>query len=313
MISTKEHGLFWTVLFGTGALLVAEGWLWHRGQLDALRADALLAQRRVERARLAGHSPAPTPENEREVQQARSQLEAHLADRRATLRVDAGGASTATPMVTSADAYFALADFVARTRALSAREHVMLRPNECFGFAAYAHQGPTPALIAPVLWQRSIIDSLLSELISAHPLALVSAQRERPRLASERSRRKAMAAGQSPGSKNDRVDDAGLTEDCFRFDGPLALRTLGVVDSEAFRLEFTGRTEVLRDFLNRMAILPRPVLVREVQVEPVADVTKGAAAISRGVAGTGATTAVSRFAVFVELLEPFEVQEGAPP
>jgi hypothetical protein len=56
-------------------------------------------------------------------------------------------------------------------------------------------------------------------------------------------------------------------EDFFEMDRALSLREPGLIECEAFRMEFTGQTETLRRFLNGIGAGRLPVVVREVAVE----------------------------------------------
>ena len=85
-------------------------------------------------------------------------------------------------------------------------------------------------------------------------------------------------------------------------DRALSVRRPGEVETVAFRVEFSGQTATLRNFLTALAALPQPFLVRSVEVEPLPVPVAPAAPVA------GAPEApvplvrqnLSRFAVIVE-------------
>src|SRR5207245_42405 len=102
-----------------------------------------------------------------------------------------------------------------------------------------------------------------------HPRALLSVQRERPLTAAQRALRHQPSRSGAPGVLP--VQGAGgAPADFFDPDPQLSVRQPGWIDSEAFRLEFTGPTPVLRDFLNTLATYRLPLIVSSVEVEPAA-------------------------------------------
>ena len=87
----------------------------------------------------------------------------------------------------------------------------------------------------------------------------------------------------------------------------------GRVESEAFRLEFTGQTAVLRAFLNSLAALPRPVIVRRVEVEPLTAESGASTAPVAGAPVPLVAQNLSKFAVVVECVELLPAPERSAP
>lgn len=287
------------------AVAAGAGWLGQNLRLAAGRTLAALEQKRQERDRLARQSPALSEENERAIARDLANSQLVLAALRTELQVKPGHAPGPAP-AKPIDLYFGLAAFVEHTRARAARAQVGLKSDERFGFASHTQAGPAAGLIAAVHQQQVAGQMLTEALLEAHPRSVLSVRRERPLTAAQRAdRNRPVAANQtSPVVLSPAEDPAG---DFFEFDPALSSRVAGLVDSDAFRLEFTGQTPVLRSFLNTLAAGPWPVVVRTVEVEPQA--AEGALLPPAGSAhATEATVPLvrsqsSRFRVVVEVVQ----------
>jgi len=245
------------------ATVIAEGWLLIAGSRTASNAALTLARRQREWRRLTVLKPAPTAAQA-------NIIETDLSCAEATLAALAGGlanrdsnaveGATADPAgISRTDAFIDLAGYVRSMRELAGRAGVGVHAEEYFGFSAYAHEGPVPELIAPLLRQRRFAGYLLENLFASRPGQFVALQRAH--LAQDH---KGMAsAGQAGGAHA--PDEA----DVFRIEPGLSIRAPGVVESMAFRVMFTGYTAAMRSFLNRLASGELPVVVRGVEVEPV--------------------------------------------
>jgi len=221
---------------------------------------------------LAHQSPALSPENEIAIAADVTAAGRLLAELSQALQGRDADLFDTPPPAKSIDAFFALANFTEKLRVRAAQAQLPLKADERFGFATHAHEGPVAEHIAFVHRQQLATQYLVETLIEARPLALLSVRRERP-------------AG-------DRVREQA--EDFFELDRSLSLRQPGQVEGEAFRLDFTGRTEALRNFLNSLAEFRQPIVVRSVEVEPLA------AAVVPGSPGPIVTQSLSKFAVTVE-------------
>lgn len=298
----KGNHLFVVVLLGLGVLSATEGWLWSRYYQESRRALAALAETKRERDRLAAQSPALSEANEQAIVQDLANTRKTLAALHSAL-AGREGRAIELPPAKSIDLFFDLASFVEKSRALAVRAQVATEPDERFGFASHAHEGPEAELVAAVFRQRVVVQYLVEALLEARPRSLLSVQRERPLTAARRAERnESLPAGAGP--TNAPVADGGQAEDFFEFNPTLSLRVPGEVDTEAFRLEFTGQTPALRTFLNTLAAFQLPVIVRSVEVEPlVADVPVDnpvAASPDPGAPVPLVTQNLSRFAVVVE-------------
>src|SRR5690606_31963030 len=146
------------------------------------------------------------------------------------------------------DSLFALTEFAERMRRKAVEAQVALKPQESFGFASHAHEGPPVEALLVVHRQQRTVQELLDTVLAVRPQALLAVNRERP------------PAQEEGGGPAGRVD-------FFAPSPALLLRQPGLMETDAFRLEFTGQTDVLRDFLAALANLSWPVLVRSVEVE----------------------------------------------
>ena len=229
-------------------LLAGEGWLLQRSRLETARVLTTLKQKREERDRLARQSPALNPENEAAVSADLIAAGRSLAVCRSGLQEEGTSLWAAPAPDRSIDALFELNDFIAQLRAKAGKTQVALKPDERFGFASHANEGPALEYITVVHRQRLGAQYILEALLESHPLALLSMRRERPGMESARELR-------------NRADDF------FDLDRTKSVRQLGLIESEAFHVEFTGHTETVRQFLNNLVTSRQPVVVRSVEVE----------------------------------------------
>lgn len=168
-----------------------------------------------------------------------------------------------------AEAYFDLAAFVDRMRALALKHGIDVAPDATrFGFASYANGGPHVALIEQVFRQRCVVEYLVETLCAAQPKALLAVRRERPRSSD---------AAVTHGS-GERDNARGAAVDFFALDPRASVGASEAVAAVGFQLSFVGQTATLRDFLNRLATFDLPVTVRAVEVEPVNFEEKGSQA-----------------------------------
>lgn len=148
------------------------------------------------------------------------------------------------------DGFIEITGVVESLRQLATTHEVSLLPDETFGFASYAHQGPPENELAAVHRQIGLTRLLVGKLFAAHPDKLLAVRRERDR-------------------SNGREVPGEVLADYFQMDGRLDLRATGEIEGGMIRLEFTGRTPVLRIFLQSLAEAPEPLVVRSVEVEPL--------------------------------------------
>ena len=143
----KRHPLLGAGLVLGWLAVAADGWFLQQARQQAARAGAALEQKKQERDWLARQSPAPSAANEQAITQELLQSRRELAGLRAALQARDGEAAGLAPPAKPLDAYFAIAAFVEKSRALAARAQVLIKPDERFGFATHANEGPEPELL----------------------------------------------------------------------------------------------------------------------------------------------------------------------
>jgi hypothetical protein len=300
------------VLLFSAAWATAAWFLVHTRQ-QAQLALASLERKKQERDGLARQSPALSAENEQAIERDLASLHEVLAAWQAAMHAGDLTGPAAPPPGKPIELYFDLAAFVEKTRQLAARAQVGLRPDEHFGFSAYATAGPPADLLPAVYRQRVLGQEVIVALLESHPRALLAVQRERPLAAVQRAGRPPMvpADGRAPATAGDRQ------QDYFDLDERLSLRLSGRWESEAFRYVFTGQTPVLRAFLNRLAAFGPLAIVRSVEAEPVqADPAPPDPADRLTAAGSPAPLVsrnLTQFSVVVECLQPVVSAEAPLP
>ena len=263
MSRLRQSPLVYGIATLVAAAVIAEGWLLIDGSRTAKTATLTLVRGQREWRRLAGLKPTPTTAQADIIEADLARAGAKLAaldeglSNRDPSAVEGATADPAT--ISRTDAFIDLAGFVRSMRELAGRAGVSMRAEEYFGFSAYAHEGPAPELIAPLLRQRRFAGYLLENLFASNPEQFVALQRARLPM----GRHDAAAAGQSGGA------NASAEADVFAIDSWLSIREPDVVETTAFRVTFVGYTAALRSFLNRLASGELPVVVRGVEVEPV--------------------------------------------
>lgn len=303
----KRPPLFVLALAAGFVAVAAEGWLLYREAEQVRRARNALTQRQQERDWLASRSPALSEENSAVLADDVAAAEKSLAAMRAALagRDRAGEEAPGRPI----DAYFAIASGVEKLRTLAVRQQVELRPDEPFGFATHANEGPESGLIERVHLQRVVIEHLVTVLFEARPRAFLGVQRERPVPAGRRVARR--VPGAEGGAEQEPPPAGGVPADFFTPDPQLRLRHAGLVDTEAFRVEFTGQTQTLRAFLNELAAFRLPLIVRSVEVDPASGGTVAEA--ETPAAGAPVPLVTQNFSKFAVVLELVEVLPATPP
>ncbi|MBA4138555.1 MAG: hypothetical protein C0518_14715 [Opitutus sp.] len=306
----RQNLFFALVLSFAGGALATEAWLLHGGWQRSKRAQAMLSQRKEERDWLARQSPTLSAENAAAIAANVIAGERRFAEFCQALQ--GRGHWLPKPPTRPLDAYFALAAFAERARALAARQQVELRTEERFGFSSYANDGPEPDLLGAVHRQQTVIEYLVETLCEARPRSLLAVQRERPLTDAQRA-----AARTAPDAASRKTGSAGdETADFFEAAPQVRLRVPGLVDTEAYRLEFTGQTQTLRALLNELAAFKLPLIVRSVEVAALAeDNSPGQPTMSAASSAPVplVTQNLSKFSVVVEFVEVLAAPKPATP
>ncbi len=133
---------------------------------------------------------------------------------------------------------------------------LVLPEHERFGFSAYAQAGPAVGELAQVQQQQQAMAQLAAALFAVKPHAVLAWQRGKP--------------VESTPAPARRVAPAGEPDELFTLEPRLSLRVPGVVETQAVRVVFVGRTATLQALLNRLVRTAPALVVRAVEVVPLA-------------------------------------------
>lgn len=278
MASFKTHPVFYSLIVVLGLAAAAGGYGIYDRSTAAAKSAKVVAAKRAELSSLLSSTPAPTKESKAAVEADLRRTEAALATMREELK---GQGPTAAALRAAAvpaeptDAFFNITTFVEKTREKAETAKIKIKADERFGFSAYSSAGPDRELIGQVFRQRQVAEYLLDALIAARPVELLSVQRERPLSKADLAAIASAQPGSAPRSSGGNNQTTG---DYFEIDPRISARVPGFVGATAFRLSFTGETESIRSFLNKLATFELPLVVRSVEVEPIAKSATTAAA-----------------------------------
>lgn len=243
-----------------GLLLLGGGVWWSLQQKSAAdQAERQLRMHQTQWRALAASDPAPTAavvaELERKLDTARRAVR--------TLRGDLGESTEdpvgqAEPPAARADAFFALARFIETQTDRARTAGVTLADGETFGFSAHRNSGPADEHIAMVHQQMGAVSAALEALWSAQPGELLGVQRENPvtKIPSDE-------AGASVASREGRADE------WINWPSSRSLARDGILDTLALRFSWVGHTASLRAWLGEIRRGEAPLVVRQIEVEPL--------------------------------------------
>ena len=304
----KRDRFIGALILATTMIVGGESWLLWQTRGEASRALLSLDQKQREREDLQQRVPQPTAETARMIAEDVAGASAKLVDVRAAISKLAER-EIVLASEKSIDAYFEIARFVETERAAAKRLNVAIRPDEHFGFSSHTSEGPDVEILPAVLRQRVAVEKLIDALFTAGPTTLSGVQRERPAAILQRKRQDQARPGRNGRAKPEiRRDEA---EDFFDPIQSISLRVQDKIETSAFRVEFSGQTTSLRNYLNALAGLEMPFFVRSVEVEPLTDLPKASLAAGEASAPIPiVTNSLSRFRVTVELPESVGEIEG---
>jgi type II secretory pathway pseudopilin PulG len=210
------------------------------------------AQTQLKNMRYA--DPAPSEENLR----ASEENLAELVEKLHTLRADLERGGRMSASTDGIGVMASIQQYISDSRR-KANEHrdendverpVALPQDFGFGFEQYVNVATPledPEKNELLDKQRQILSYLLDQLYAAHPESIVAVQRE------------ALELGDSSSSKRGKQT--------FKISPAISARVPDAIDTLAFSLTFTGYTDSLRGFLNRLAEFEMPIVVRSVEVK----------------------------------------------
>ena len=95
--------------------------------------------------------------------------------------------------------------------------------------------------------QRDILDFLLGELFATSPNSILSVR-------------------QSAKQNENIYDDYSSDSSIFAIGSNVSSKVEGAIETIPFEISFSGKTNTLRDFLNRLVEFRRPIVVRSINV-----------------------------------------------
>lgn len=121
-----------------------------------------------------------------------------------------------------------------------------------FGFDRFKLETTVPEKTEEIMLldkQRDILDYLMTELFATNPQGIVAVARESA---------KVLRAEDEEVFSND--------PSIFDISSSVTSKVEGAIDTIAFQITFSGKTNSLRDYLNRLAEFDRPIVVRSINV-----------------------------------------------
>jgi hypothetical protein len=121
-----------------------------------------------------------------------------------------------------------------------------------FGFDRFKLESKVPddaKEIAMLDKQRDILDFLIGELFATHPTGVLAIKRQTAKQSDDKD-------------FDDYYGDASI----FSIGSSVTSKVEGAIDPIAFQISFSGKTNTLRGFLNRLAEFKRPIVVRSINV-----------------------------------------------
>lgn len=127
-------------------------------------------------------------------------------------------------------------------------------PNDfAFGFDRFKVESKVPNQaeeIAMLDQQRVILDFLISELFATNPKSIIAVKRHSAKIS----------------DRDNGNDDYYGDPSIFRINSSVTSKVEGAIDTIPFQISFSGKTNTLRSFLNRLAEFERPIVVRSINV-----------------------------------------------
>lgn len=121
-----------------------------------------------------------------------------------------------------------------------------------FGFDRFKLETTVPEKAEEIMLldkQRDILDYLMTELFATNPQGIIAVARESAKVMS--------------------ADEEGMFSSdpsIFDISSSVTSKVEGAIDTIAFQITFSGKTNSLREYLNRLAEFDRPIVVRSINV-----------------------------------------------
>lgn len=251
---SKNHPLFFTAVSVSGLALVVGLIFTVIAILDLGKATKAADKSERNFTRLINSTPTPSDSN---VTISNTNV-LELSDKLATMREELERGTKVNPSLDGVQVTAGIQQFISKFKSLAASHEDENGPAEikipegfAFGFDRFKLESTVPedpSEIALLDKQRDILDFLLSELFKTNPQGLTAVKRE--------------VARKIVGDDFSVSDDPSI----FKISSSVSSSVDGAIDTIAFEISFSGKTQSLREYLNRLAQFERPIVVRSINV-----------------------------------------------
>ena len=251
---SKNHPLFFTAVSVSGLALVVGLIFAVIAILDLGKATKAADKSERNFTRLINSTPTPSDSN---VTISNTNV-LELSDKLATMREELERGTKVNPSLDGVQVTAGIQQFISKFKSLAASHEDENGPAEikipagfAFGFDRFKLESTVPedpSEIALLDKQRDILDFLLSELFKTNPQGITAVKRE--------------VARKIVGDDFSVSDDPSI----FKISSSVSSSVDGAIDTIAFEISFSGKTQSLREYLNRLAQFERPIVVRSINV-----------------------------------------------
>ena len=251
---SKNHPLFFTAVSVSGLALVVGLIFTVIAILDLGKATKAADKSERNFTRLINSTPTPSDSN---VTISNTNV-LELSDKLATMREELERGTKVNPSLDGVQVTAGIQQFISKFKSLAASHEDENGPAEikipagfAFGFDRFKLESTVPedpSEIALLDKQRDILDFLLSELFKTNPQGITAVKRE--------------VARKIVGDDFSVSDDPSI----FKISSSVSSSVDGAIDTIAFEISFSGKTQSLREYLNRLAQFERPIVVRSINV-----------------------------------------------
>ncbi len=248
---------------GIGFLILTAGGVWWSLQQKAAadQAERRWRMQQMQWRALAASDPAPTAAIVAELERRTDTARRSVQELRKQLGESSRDPVQTAPVPTArADAFFELAQFMEDQAAQARQAGVALADGETLGFSAHRNSGPADEHLELVHQQKEAIQVALAALWRVKPEELLLVKRENPVLK--------LALSESGGMASAR---AARADEWLEWPSGRSLSRAGIMDALALRLSWVGHTATLRAWLGELKRSPVPLVVRQIEVEPLTD------------------------------------------
>lgn len=248
----KKHILFFSGLFVCTALLVAGLVFCTISGLEYLEKSKTFNRTEKNLQRMLLSSPSPVDEN---VVSSSLNLE-ELSKRLKIIRTELERGEQVEASVDGVRVAAGIQQYISKFTSLAKNHDTKYGPipieipkDFAFGFDRFKLESEVPddpREIEMLDKQRDLLDFLLGELYAVDPKSILSVKRQSAR----------------------NFDDDDFYNDSSIFDigSSISSKVEGAIDTLAFEISFSGKTNTLRGFLNRLVEFKRPIVVRSINV-----------------------------------------------